>query len=538
MESGWLRPWLDSIGVFVRWVVGGFARYRMPLARETDVNGRSETVLVALSGYARENSHKGKPMTSQADHLLFDGIRKIRVLMENQPVGNDLIHAYNSMVLGFFVTHTHLEIEKGLKWAILKSGGSLQDSKTHSIRSLIQRLEDTGDTGRRILKYIREAFQSVKRFYKIDDGRRGFRHLKTLDSYFGAVGGKDVYESARYGILESISDDSFSYDKWSSPKLRQVWNTMHIEIMRALEEVIIGSWNQKPRTNENVELRVERLFHEAVFHALNEYSTRNGGVDLLSFQNWETGFDSVVELIGEAVRKSFTISDNEQFNAILMLAYSNLRGSDDPAVRYRLDTFSYLPMGSVQPMEGIDLSRVLKSVNERNDYFKISDSMGETLGFIEQKLDRSWQINMVGVYGNPIFKNAWNRDDAIWFLIRHRVRLTQFVVNGESQQHLIIDKNPTHGIISQLETGEQVGHPIENILDIFFWNEKHELETGDRVAFRVVEPEELREPTGYAKIVVGEITSSEGHKVTLKADGPFLTELELDQFLAKYAPAS
>ena len=64
------------------------------------------------------------------------------------------------------------------------------------------------------------------------------------------------------------------------------------------------------------------------------------------------------------------------------------------------------------------------------------------------------------------------------------------------------------------------------------------METGDRVAFRVVEPEELREPTGYAKIVVGEITSSEGHKVTLKSDGPFLTELELDQFLAKYAPDS
>ena len=376
------------------------------------MNGRSKVVLRALGEYAGESSHKGKPMTSQADHLLFDEIRKIRVLMENQPVGNDLIPAYNSMVLGFFVTHTHLEIEKGLKWAILKSGGSLQDSKTHSIRSLIQRLEDTGDTGRRILKYIREAFQSVKRFYKIDDGRRGFRHLKTLDSYFGAVGGKDVYESARYGILESISDDSFSYDKWSSPKLRQVWNTMHIEIMRALE------WLQFCESQrETIELRVERLFREAVFHARNQYSISNSGVALLSFQNWATGFNSVVELIGEAVRKNFASSDDEYFNEVLKLAYLNLQDSDDPAVRYRLDTFSYLPRGSVQPMEGIDLSRVLKSVNERNDYFKVSDSMGEILGFIEHKLDRSWQINMLGKYGSPIFINAWSRDDAIWFLI-------------------------------------------------------------------------------------------------------------------------
>ncbi len=474
-------------------------------------------------------------MASQADDLLFSGIRKIRMLMENEPVGSDLIPAYNSMILGFFVTHTHLEIEKGMKWAILKSGGSLRARETHSIHSLIQRLGNTSDTGREILEYIREAFRSVKRFYGIDDGRQGFRHLRTLDSYFGAVGGEDVYEAARYGVLESIPDDNFSFSEWSSPRLRQVWNMMHIEIMRALE------WLQFCESRrETIELRVERLFSEAVFHALNDYTIRNGDVVLQPFQDWRigSGYRSEIELMREAVPKSFAVSDNEHINEVLKLTYAKLHESDDPAVRYRLNTFSYLPRGSVQPLEGIDLSEVLKPVNDRDDYFEVSDPLGETLGFIEHKLDRSWQMYMLGMPVGPRVVNAWNQDDAIWFLIRNRVWPTQFVINGESQQHLLIENSSRYGITGQLETGHQVGHPTENILDIFFWNEGHGLETGDRVAFRVVEPEERQIPIGYAKIVVGKVTVSERHKVTITADMPMITELQLEEFLAKYPPDS
>ena len=467
-------------------------------------------------------------MTSHADYLLFDEIRKIRTLMEKESVGNDLIPAYNSMVLGFFVTHTHLEIEKGMKWAILKSGGSLRDRETHSIHSLIQRLENTGDTGREILEYIREAFRSVKRFYKIDHGRQGFRHLETLDSYFGAVGREDIYESARYGILESINNDSFSSDKWSSPKLRQVWPTMHTETMRALE------WLQFCESRrETIELRVERLFSEAIFQALNEYTIGNGDVVLQHFQDWRIGYRSQIELMRKAVQKGFAVSDNKHINEVLKLTYVKLQGSDDSAVRYRVNTFSYLPRGSVQPLEGIDLSKVLKSVNDRDDYFEISDPMEETLGFIEHKLDRSWQIYVLGMHGSSRVVNAWSRDDAIWFLVQNKVQLAEFVVNGEFQEHLLIDKNPTYGITGQLETGEQVGHPTENVLDLFFWDEGHGLEIGDSVAFRVVEYGEGRIPTGYAKIVVGEVTASEGYEVTLKGDAPVLTKLELEEFLAK-----
>lgn len=457
-------------------------------------------------------------MISQNDYLLFEYIRRVRVRIENEPVGNDVIAAYNHMVLGDLVTQAHLPIEKGLKWAILKSGGKLKKREVHSLHSLIQRLENTGGKGQCILKSIRGAFQSVKRFYKIDHGLQGFSHLKTLDAYFDKVG--DVYNSARYVEIESQVD----------PKLLQVWTDMHIEIMRALEEVVIGSWSKNSRTNENVELRVERLFDEAVSQSLREYYIRNGGVDLSSFQNWTTGFDSMVALIGEAVRKNFAFSDDEQFNVILMIAYSNLQNSDDPAVRYRLNTLSYLPKDSVKPLEDVDLSKVLIAVNDRDDYFKINAPSGKGLGFVQRKLDRSWEINM---YTNTKFANAWRRDDAIWFLIRNRVWPTQFVVNGESQQHLLVEATPTRGVISGLRVFAQM-----ETCEISFWDQKHGLEVGDSVAFRVIEPIERGNTIAYPQIIVGKVTASEGHEVTLKVDRQPLTTQELDEYLSKYVPDS
>ena len=465
-------------------------------------------------------------MTFIADRVFFSEIREIRIRMEKELVKSNSFPAHDFMEIETFVTQTHLEIEKGLKWAIVRSGSSLKDRETHSIHSLIQRLGNTGDTGREILEYIREAFRSVKRFYKIDDGRQGFRHLKTLDSYFGAVGGEDVYESARYDVLESIACNNFSLEKWPSPKLQKVWKIVHIEIMRALENLgSYESWEGNLELGETVQSRVELLFRKAV--NLNRYI---GDADPQSFMNWAVGYGSAVELMNEAVEKDLTLSEDEHFNEVLKLAYEDLRNSDDPAVQYRLKTFLYLPKGSVKPLDGIELSEALKSINNWEYRLMVRDPSGELLGYIDHRLDNSWQMSLLGY---NMFVNSWRRDDAIWSLIRRTVWPTEFIVNGESRQYYVIDRNPGYGIIYQLETGTRVSDLTENILDIFFWNEEHGLETGDHIAFRAVEPEELREPAGYAEIVVGEVAISEGHKVTLKTDGPVLTHLGLEEFLAR-----
>ena len=90
------------------------------------------------------------------------------------------------MQVGEFVEQTHVAIDKGLKWAIVKAGGNPRDP---FLQALLQDLGDLDD-GQVILDYLRESFIAARRFYCIDISRPEFRHIKTLDSYVNKVGGK------------------------------------------------------------------------------------------------------------------------------------------------------------------------------------------------------------------------------------------------------------------------------------------------------------------------------------------------------------
>ena len=129
-------------------------------------------------------------MNKEAEFLLFREIRNARERVEQNPIKRGAIPAYSAMQVGEFVEQTHVAIDKGLKWAIVKAGGHRKD--THSWQVLVQDL-GTLDEGQIILEYLREAFIAVRRFYSIDISRPEFRHIKTFESYINKVGGKKVY---------------------------------------------------------------------------------------------------------------------------------------------------------------------------------------------------------------------------------------------------------------------------------------------------------------------------------------------------------
>ena len=439
------------------------------------------------------------------------------------------------MLVGEFVEQTHVAIDKGLKWAIKKSGGNPRS--THSWQALLQDLGNL-DNGQIILDYLREAFIAARKFYCIDISRPEFRHIKTLDSYINRVGGKKVYDEARYGTLNAMTKEGFSSGSFSREALRCVFPQAHIEILRALEGLkSYDSWQENLPHNDNVISRVDREVFNQIVDSVNDYSAAMRGEIIEPFKKWYEGVDCYVNALEIAVRNRFTEDSFGEMRNVLSNAYEKLLRSEDSAVKYRMDTFRYLAEDSQEPIETINLQQCLCQVNKSNDSFEVSSPSGEQIGFLGRHFDGSWSGDAIA--GGQF--DAWERNDAAWFMLRLGVWPCDFVINGVARQHLLIGQgNGVNGFrISRVtESAEYVA--MQN-WELKFWDDTHGLKLGDRIAVNAVESAEWQEFRGRSRdffvgnIILGNVSEVNEHKVKLVAEGPVATTLSLEEFLSKHA---
>ena len=475
-------------------------------------------------------------MNKQAEFLLFGQIRNVRERVEQNPIKPDLVPAYNAMQLGDFVEQTHIAIEKGLKWAIAKSGGD--PGKTHSLQGLLLSLSALDD-GQVILDYLREAFIAVRKFYRIDISRPEYRHIKTFDSYLNKVGGEKVYHESRYATLNAMSEEDFSSVSFSPEALRYVFPQAHIEILRALERLeTYDSWQDDPHLKDNVIARVEREVFHQIIDSLNNHSAIEGGEILEVFEGWNKDIDCYVDALEIAARNNFNEDSCGEMGEVLRTAYAALLKSKDPAVKYRMDTFRYLRKASQVPFEGIDLEQCLRQVNKSKDFFEVRSPSGEHIGFLERHFDGSWSADAIVTAGIRFV--AWERDDAAWLMLRLGVWACDFVINGVAQQHLLIGNG--HGAIGFriLRGTESDEHAAKQVLELKFWDNTHRLKAGDRIVVNAAESVEWQEAHGrewqhqLGEIILGDVSEVKGHEVKLLAEGPRLTKLSLEEFIAKH----
>ena len=378
-------------------------------------------------------------MNKQAEFLLFRQIRNVRERVEQNPITPDLVPAYNAMQVGDFVEQTHVAIDKGLKWAIAKAGG--HPRQTHSLQALVQDLSALDD-GQIFLDCLRECFIAARKFYRIDISRPEFRHIKTFDSYINRVGGKKVYDEARYSTLNAVSEEDFSSGSFSPEALRYVFPQAHIEILRALERLeLYASRQENLPHKDNVIARVEREVFHQIIDSLNDYSAIEGGEILEVFEAWNEDIDCYVDDLEFAVRNNFNDDSCGEMGDVLRIAYTKLLNSKDPAVKYRMDTFTYLEKDSQVPLEGIDLEQCLRQVNESKDFLEVCSPSGEQIGYVGRHFDGAWCGDAIA----RVRFVAWERNDAAWFMLRLGVWPCDFVINGVARQHLLIVRG--HGVI-------------------------------------------------------------------------------------------
>ena len=474
-------------------------------------------------------------MNKQAERLLFSQLRNVRKRVEQNPIKPDIVLAYNAMQIGDFVEQTHVAIEKGLKWAVVKAGGI--PGERHSLQGLVQKLGDLDD-GPIILDYLRKSFNAVRRFYRIDISRPEFRHIKTLDSYVNKVGDKEVYHEARYGTLNAITKEDSSSGSFSRGALRYVFPQAHIEILRALERLeLYDSWQENHSDKDNVIARVEREVFHQIINSLNDYSAIEGGEILEVFEEWNDDIDCYVNALEIAVRNRFTEDSCGEMRNVLSDAYAKLLNSEDPAVKYRMDTFRYLEKDSQVPLEGIDLEQCLRQVNESKDFLEVCSPSGEQIGYVGRHFDGAWCGDAIA----RVRFVAWGKVDAAWLLLRLGVWPCDFVVSGVARQHLLIGRG--HGAI---DFGTSWGTEPDDYIakqcyELKFWNNTHGLKVGDRIAVNAVESAKWQEFRGRSReyfignIILGDVSEVSGHKVKLVAEGPVATTLSLEEFLSEHA---
>ena len=439
------------------------------------------------------------------------------------------------MLVGEFVEQPHVAIDKGLKWAIKKSGGNPRS--THSWQALLQDLGNL-DNGQIILDYLREAFNAARKFYCIDISRPEFRHIKTLDSYVNKVGGKEVYHEARYGTLNSITKGDSSSGSLSREALRCVFPQAHIEILRALEGLkSYDSWQENLPHKDNVISRVDREVFNQIIDSVNDYSAAMRGEIIEPFKKWNESVDCYVNALDVAVRNSFKDGSFGEMRNVLSNAYEKLLRSEDSAVKYRMDTFRYLAEDSQEPIETINLQQCLCQVNKSKDFFEVSSPSGEQIGFLGRHFDGSWSGDAIA--GGQF--DAWERNDAAWFMLRLGVWPCDFVINGVARQHLLIVRG--HGVIDfRASSGtEPDDHIAKQCYELRFWDNTHGLKVGDRIAVNAVESAEWQEYQGWRRkypigeIFYGDVSEVNGHEVKIFAEGPIVTKLTLEEFLSKHA---
>ena len=441
------------------------------------------------------------------------------------------------MQVGDFVEQTHVAIDKGLKWAIAKAGG--HPRQTHSLQALVQDLSALDD-GQIFLDYLRECFIAARKFYRIDISRPEFRHIKTFDSYINRVGGKKVYDEARYSTLNAVSEGDFSSGSFSPEALRYVFPQAHIEILRALERLELYASRQENHSDkDNVIARVEREVFNQIIDSLNDYSAIEGGEILEVFEAWNEDIDCYVDDLETAVRNNFNEDSYGHMGDVLRIAYTKLLSSKDPAVKYRMDTFRYLEKDSQVPLESIDLEQCLIQVNKSEDFMEVCSPSGEHIGFVNRHFDSSWSADAT-VTAKLRFV-AWERNDAAWLLLRLGVWPCDFVVNGVARQHLLIVRG--HGVIDfRASSGtEPDDHIAKQCYELRFWDNTHGLKVGDRIAVNAVESAEWQEYQGWRRkypigeIFYGDVSEVNGHEVKIFAEGPIVTKLTLEEFLSKHA---
>ena len=271
-----------------------------------------------------------------------------------------------------------------------------------------------------------------------------------------------------------------------------------------------------PDSQETVSSRVEQevtyeMFNRRHLHYNIEDARKKESVEW--YINWLTReHASRCSALREAVHRNFAVREDDEFvTQTLREAYKDLQQSKDPAVRYYLQTLSYLLKGSQQRHP--DAISEVEWINESKTMGKVVTPAGTLLGIIEKYADGAWGISSPRRGSGQIKDAAETVADAKAYLVNCLTRQVGVTVNGESKQRRILNERDFFtGIVwsrnreTSMEMSRQaLTHELE------FWDGQHGLSVAEEVSV-VLQPEG---GSRLVSVLEGTVIAVEEQKVSI-----------------------
>ena len=388
----------------------------------------------------------------------------IRVL-ENNPVRPDMVVELTIAQVMNRVSIAHLSIERAMKFLIIEAGGPLV--KNHDLPSRLKELRQQEPDS---AKFLEEAFEDAVQHFHYNPSATQMKHLKSLETYLQATGSDKDFQDIRYWELSQSTDEIL---------VRQVYLQLHLELLRAVEELLMPPG----RTKETVSTRVERTVINAMESQNLAYASgTERELSVKSFLKWLGGFKNPREAMTKALTEGEAPSD-EFTLAILRKAHQQLADSTDPAVRYFAEILTVLPH---QPRDAVPCVEWLGP--EKHQTGQVSTPAGDNLGFIFHRIDGLWSIEPSRNGPIMITNIAETPTDARCFLASLLTRPARVIVNGSERHQRIVGKEyelfgrKYDQIARQDESTNYSQRPIH---EVHFWDNEHGIIEGDNVRLEV-----------------------------------------------------
>ena len=424
-------------------------------------------------------------METMEEYKIEESIRDTIRILDSAEIRPDLILETNIVQITNRAPIAHLGIERGIKAAITEAGGKF-DPK-HSLNELYKALKDVNQEA---ADYLAEAFEDAVKFFGYRVKENGFGHFRSLDDYLSKVGTEKVFRAFRYWAIGEPLHRG----------IRLVSLQIHRELLEALSCLF------RSGRRERVSDRVEQEVKHAMF--MRRHISWSSGdtakeLSVRQYKNWLFDeHDTCREALKEAVRKGFNVKDDEFISQTLKEAYQELSQSEDPAVRYFIDTLTYLPKGSQRRHRNARPEVEWLDRGKRNG--KVVTPAGTALGFINKYSNGAWGIDPMAAQVTDI---AEELADARYYLVNRRTKQVTVTVQGVSKKLRIISGR--NFLIPDLPH-DKIGGTLKYTLE--FWDWEHGLYDGDAIGVELP----LATSPGYSDMLEGNVVGVSCQTVSIE----------------------
>ena len=412
-------------------------------------------------------------MTDTKRLVIRESVLDVITMLEDEPVEGDLFIHLTAVRTFNRISLAHLSIERAIKYLITAAGA--KEVWGHNLKNCYDKL---GQCDPESADFLKGAFQAAVKHYNFNPVEKPMAHLSSLPRYLQTTASKDIFNGIRYWELVQDADSRI---------LQTIILPIHMELLRALSEILL----EAKRSKETVKHRVDLAVQEAMLPS-NQFAYSPGSrkeSPVRRYLDWLNSYDSPTDALKHAAESQFDVGDDYS-SSVVKAAHQSLLRASDPAVKYLANFLSVLPrqqrdiLAEVLWLESVDSPRA-----------QVTSPSGVCLGYIFRKWDGRWYI--VPMLSGPLGPSvkAADETDAVAYLSTLLSKPALATVNGDERLLRVIQRSYTAFPARQDGTENDGDTDLDSRThEVTFWQSDHGIKPGDDVSIDVLENENHDSP--------------------------------------------